>query len=605
MIIKVKFFKKIAPILMVLAIIVFSWGELKVFAYTGGLLDKKPLIIGNSSYVANISNITSATDRNISTEVILNRPGYGNDYLWYDFSSPVTLTDYSILSPASNYNPMVKITATKTDNTVVLIADVARSSATGNKKNIITPITDVKRITINNLSSSDGFHISEFDVWGSSPPTHDDLTFIIISQSYNSVSLSWSNLSSNTNLTEYKVYRDSLLISSPDKYSHSYVDNSVFPNKTYNYKVTAIYSDSFETMGMSKSVTTLTEPHDEISNFNASMTHHSADLGWSIPDNPYLVGFKIYRNGELIKTLDTTENYYLDDGLDELTSYKYKVTSLYDDGFETQGIEKTFTTNEDPEVKKVANADAKAVSYKQINISWDLPNQTGFHHVNIYRAVKPQEQGFFEWLLGSIVSADTTPTEIFETNGTYFNDLTVKPDTNYEYMLTTETTDGRVSDEVTVAAETPSEPTPELKTDGNYTVNQDGSYVFKWTAPTTGKVKVLIDGKDYKIVDASLKQITIPKADMKTNIWGDPSVSMIPVGEFGTEGKEVFTGGNSFLKSLKLPFQSSDLLTTSMGILGLVAPIILLVLVIYYFKPIKRLIVNTILKIKERRGVKT
>jgi hypothetical protein len=344
--------------------------------------------------------------------------------------------------------------------------------------------------------------------------------------------------------------------------------------------------------------------HDDLTGLSANTTYNSVSLIWDSIVNSSLTGYKIYRDGVLIGNVDSSSNTFLDTGLKYSTNYSYKVTANYDDGFETNGVVNAFSTSEDPVVKKVANANAKAVSYKQINVSWDLPNQNGFHHVNIYRAVKPNEQGFFEWLLGSIASADTTPTEIFETNGTYFNDLTVKPDTNYEYTLTTETTDGRVSDEVTVTADTPEEPTPVLKTDGDYTVNQDGSYAFKWTEPTLGKVKILIDGKDYKLVDASLKQITIPKSDMKKNTWGDPSVSMIPVGEFGTEGKEVFIGDNSFLKSLKLPIKSSDLLTTSMGILGLVAPIILLVLVIYYFKSIKRLIESTALKIK-KRGVKT
>ncbi|MGG5253529.1 hypothetical protein ACQYAD_08540 [Neobacillus sp. SM06] len=340
--------------------------------------------------------------------------------------------------------------------------------------------------------------------------------------------------------------------------------------------------------------------YDEATNLSATMTYHSADLAWSIPDNPNLIGFKIYRDDKLIKTLDTIENYYLDDGLSDLTSYKYKVTALYDDGTETAGIENTFTTLEDPVVKKVLDAKAEAVSYKQINLSWTLPRQNDFHHVNIYRSDKPKAKGFFSSLLaGTIVKAATEPTKIFETNGTYFNDLTVKPDTSYEYTLTTQTVDGRVSDGTMVSADTPAEPTPVLKTDGNYTLDSSGNYVFKWTEPTTGTVKVLVDGVEYKSVNASLGKVVIPKSDMKTNIWGEPNVSMIPVGEFGTEGKEV-TMGSTLFKSLKLPFQSNDLVTTIFGVLGLVAPIILLTLAIYYFKPIKRVIVNAASKAKER-----
>jgi hypothetical protein len=558
----------------------------------------------NSAFASNINILQGLPTSTTTSSVIQGErltDGDSNTYgqinanttITFNLSSPATITGYRIDFYTSNTPISIKF--------YDLNNNLVYSSAQGGSVTLTNSIANVKKITFtNNYSSWQAYR--EINVYGSISIQYEEVTDVTSTSTDYSSMLTWANPTvSQFNGT--KIYRDGVLITSLNKTITSFNDTKLKSGSIYSYKVTSLYTDGYETTGIPISIAT-SKLHDEISNLNASMTHHSADLVWSIPDNPFLMGFKIYRDGELIKTLDTTENYYLDDGLDNSTAYKYKVTSIYDDGFETPGVEKTFTTKEDPVVKKVANANAKVVSYKQINISWDLPNQSGFHHVNIYRAVKPKEQGFFEWLLGSIASADTTPTEIFETNGTYFNDLTVKPDTNYEYTLTTETTDGRVSDEVTVTAETPEEPTPVLKTDGNYTVNQEGSYVFKWTEPTVGKVKVLIDGKDYKVVDASLKQITIPKVDMKTNPWGDPSISMIPVGEFGTEGKEVFIGDNSFLKSLKLPFQSSDLLTTSMGILGLIAPIILLVLVIYYFKPIKRVIVNAALKIKER-GLKT
>jgi hypothetical protein len=581
---KNKFMKKAVPLIITLTLIVIPFDSLIGLAYTGTdwLLDNSSMILSGGG--------TALTDNDLTTSV-------WNRTVTIELTEPVDINKYYYKGQVTGW---IKINFYDSAGTRL----AQKGDANGE---FSLSLTGVKKITISNTYDPNNRTYNEFDISGkpSNAPVHNELANFTYSVNDNDVVLNYKIPSGNTAYIGSKIYRDGELISTLGSTTNSYIDYDLAYKSSHSYKVTAIYIDGYETTGLTQNVTLPSKPYEEINNLNATLTYHSANLSWSIPDHPNLIGFKIYRNNSLIKTLDLTENYYLDDGLNDLTSYKYKVTSIYDDGYETQGLEKIFTTSENPVVKKVANADAKAVSYKQINISWDLPNQSGFHHVNIYRAVKPKEQGFFERLLGSITSADTTPTEIFETNGTYFNDLTVKPDTNYEYMLTTETTDGRVSDEVTVTADTPSEPTPELKTDGNYTVNQDGGYVFKWTTPTTGKVKVLIDGKDYKIVDASLKEITIPKADIKTNTWGDPSVSMIPVGEFGTEGKEVFTGGNSFLKSLKLPINTSDLLTTSIGILGLVAPIILLVLVIYYFKPIKRLIVNAALKIKEKRGLKT
>jgi hypothetical protein len=400
----------------------------------------------------------------------------------------------------------------------------------------------------------------------------------------------------------FNVYRDNQLIKTLDTSVTTYEDDGLNQGTDYTYKVVSVYDDGYSTSGAITKITTKTKPHDDVTNLNADVTYNSAKLSWVMPDNLFLTGFKLYRDDQLIKSLDKTVNSYDDTGLTELTSYNYKIVSIYDDDFVTPGVSNTFTTLEDTVIKEVSSAKAEAVSYKQINLSWDLQSQHIFHHVNIFRAVEPKKQGIIQSLLGTVAFADTTPTKIFETNGTYFNDFTVQPDTNYQYALTTESTDGTVSDPVVVTAQTPVEPTPVYTSSGNYSVNQDGNYVFKWDQPTTGTVKIQIAGQDYQTVDASQQQITIPKTAMKTTVWGDPNVSAIPIGEFGTTGKTVALGGDSFQSALSMPIQSNDLLTTIMGLVGLVAPILLLVLVILYFKPIKRMIEKAALHRKLRRG---
>jgi hypothetical protein len=430
---------------------------------------------------------------------------------------------------------------------------------------------------------------------------HDEVSDFSATTSFNSASLSWT-IPSNQFLIGFNIYRDNTLIKMLDANTNTYEDTGLQEGTNYNYKIVSVYNDSFATTGVSKTVTTLTKPHDEITNLNADMTYNSAKISWVIPDNQFLVGFNLYRDNQLVKSLDKTVNSYEDTGLTELTSYNYKVVSLYDDNFVTQGVSNTFATPEDTTIKQVTSAQAEAVSYKQINLSWSLPNQHIFHHVNIYRAVEPKKQGILQSILGTVAFADTTPTEIFETNGTYFNDLTVQPDTNYQYTLTSESTTGTVSDPVVVSAQTPVEPTPVYSANGTYSVSQDGSYVFKWNQPTTGTVKIQIAGQDYQTVDAYQQQITIPKTAVKTTIWGDPNVTAIPVGQFGTTGKTVALGGDSFQSALSMPIQSNDLLTTIMGFVGLVVPILLLVLALLYFKPIKRIIEKAALQRKIRRG---
>jgi hypothetical protein len=428
---------------------------------------------------------------------------------------------------------------------------------------------------------------------------HDEITNLNPTPAFNSVSLTWS-IPNNPYLVGFNLYKDNTLIKTLGPNVNTYQDDGLSQGTSYNYKITSLYDDNFETVGITSAVTTNTKPHDEITNLNADMTYNSAKLSWVIPDNQFLVGFNIFRDDQLIKSLDKSANSYEDTGLTEVTSYNYKIVSIYDDNFVTTGVSNTFTTPEDPVVKQVTKAVAVAVSYKQVNLSWNLPNQHSFHHINIYRAVEPKKQNFFQAILGTIASADTQPKEIFETNGTYFNDLTVEPDTSYQYSLTSETTDGRVSDPITVSADTPKEPTPVLQTSGNYTVDSNGDYVFKWSQPSTGTVKVAVGGKDYATADASQQQITIPKKDIQTSVWGDPNVSLIPVGEFGTTGKEVAVGGNKFQDSLSsVPFKPSDLLTTSLSLMTVLGPILLLALTFIFYKPLVRTLKNTIKKNKK------
>ncbi|MDP4086021.1 MAG: hypothetical protein Q8934_15565 [Bacillota bacterium] len=429
---------------------------------------------------------------------------------------------------------------------------------------------------------------------------HDEITNLKAQVTYNSTSLSWT-IPDNQFLVGFNVYRDNQLIKSLDPTVNSYEDTGLNQGTTYNYKIVSVYDDSFVTPGATIGVTMVKISHDEATNLNATMTYNATKLVWSIPNNQYLVGFNIYRDDKLIKTLDTVENTYEDDGLDEVTSYKYTITALYVDGFETTGISNTFTTLASTIAKPISDVSAKAVSYKQVNLSWNLPDQKTFHHVNIYRAVKPKQQSFFSGLLGSVVFADTAPKEIFETNGTYFNDLTVEPNTNYEYTLTSETTSGNVSDPITVSAETPQEPTPVYTPSGNYSVGSNGDYIFKWSTPTTGTVQILVGGKEYTTTNAADQQITIPSSAMKTTIWGDPDVSMIPIGEFGTTGKEYSVGGSSIKDNFKLPFGNSEVLKTSLDLLALFGPLILLVLTFAFYKPLRDFLKRILTKRKEQQ----
>jgi hypothetical protein len=457
-------------------------------------------------------------------------------------------------------------------------------------------ITGVRSIKVYSTDSN-GNNLNEIELKGIKVPiVYRNVSSLNQVKDYKSVSLSWENPA----IEEFigvKVYRDGTLIRTIDESVTAFTDKNLSPSKSYSYQIMSIYSDGYETSGLMVNVTT--DDIANVSNLQETHNYQSVNLTWKNPTIEEFIGVKVYRDETLIETLDRSITAYNQTGLLPDREYNYKFISIYSTGFESKPTTITVRTDELPVVKDVKEVSVKA-THNRVNIDWKLPTQEGLKHVNIYRKKIEEKPGFFESIFslsGTKVYAADPETKIFETNGTYFNDLTVKPESEYQYTLTTQTDDGRESKGVIVKAVTGEEPEPVLKDDG-FSVDTDGNYVFKWTEPTTGKVKVLIDGSHYKTVEASTNQIVIPKSDLKFNSFGDPKVSLVPISPNGKEGQATNEPGG-LINSLKLPFQASDLLQTIMGIIALVAPFILLTLVIYYFKPIKDLIVRAAHRIRK------
>ncbi|ACJ33172.1 hypothetical protein [Anoxybacillus flavithermus] len=248
-------------------------------------------------------------------------------------------------------------------------------------------------------------------------------------------------------------------------------------------------------------------------------------------------------------------------------------------------------------VEDVKNLQVHA-KYDSVKLSWINPDNEFFHHVKIYRK-KVEQQSFWDQLFGTTaVSAETTSdgyTPMFETNGTYWTDLTVTPETTYSYKVTSVNIEGDESQGVTVETTTPSEPVPVLAGVAT-TQNENGDYVVTWTSPTKGIVKVLIDGKEYAQVDAATKQIVIKKEEMKTDFFGAYAAKLIPIGEYGTKGQAVNVP--SLGGKIDFPLSFQDFIETTISILAWVAPFILLSLMFIFWKPIFNFIKKAI---SERR----
>ncbi|USK56375.1 fibronectin type III domain-containing protein [Cytobacillus solani] len=345
--------------------------------------------------------------------------------------------------------------------------------------------------------------------------------------------------------------------------------------------------------------------HDELQNLTYKNTDQTATLNWKSPiENVDFIGVNVYKNGTLQTFLDKNITSFTDKDLKPATDYKYRISAVYTDGFETVGLSQDIKTDPAPLPAGDVTSVTVVEKFDRVNLSWKLPKAENFKSVIIYRDTIKEVSKIESFFIGQKVYAASTP--IFETNGTYFNDLSVKPESKYEYTLKTQTEEGVFSDGVTVLANTPSAPLPEIE-NGGFEESENGDFLFTWTSPTTGKVKVLIDGKEYKIVEASLKQILIPKNDMKYDIFNNPKVTLVPITEDGKEGTPTKpeesggSGGSGGIGGGNLPFGPTDLLKSIMGLLGVIAPILLLSLAIIFFKPIKNLIVKAIQNNRERK----
>lgn len=308
-------------------------------------------------------------------------------------------------------------------------------------------------------------------------------------------------------------------------------------------------------------------PRDEITNLNATYENSSVKLTWNIPtSNTAFTGSKIYKDGNLIGETGATETSFIDSEVTPGGSYSYKVVAVYSDGVQTAGITKDFTIIAPPGNVRDLKAESE---YNKVKLSWTLPTDGNFQMVRIYR--DKVETAFLGGLFGSTAYAAETP--IFETNGSYFNDLSVEPSTQYEYTVTSVSDDGLESEGVTTQTETAAEPIPIME-GLDYSINENGDYVYTWEQPTSGNVRVIINGTEYASVPGEQGSVTIPHEDMQLNGFGDPETSFQPIGEFGAVGRVYEMEGRTILT----PFTPMDLIQSGMQLLTMVAPFLLLAL---------------------------
>lgn len=339
----------------------------------------------------------------------------------------------------------------------------------------------------------------------------------------------------------------------------------------------------------------------EVDNLTETHTETSVKLTWKNPTDEDFSHSIVYRDGNVVSA-KVTSDFIEIEGLEPATTYTFKIVTV--DTTENKSTGSTIkVTTKEIKVDEISNLKAKS-DFDRVDISWKNPESDYFHHVNIYRK-QVEEQSFFQKMFsGTSVSASVTAdgfTPMFQTNGTYWNDLTVYPETSYEYKLTTESTKGNESEGQIVKVKTLEEPAPEM---GGEEVNTDekGDFKVSWTSPTEGQVKILVDSKEYAVVNASVGQYVIPAADMKYDVFGKPKVKLVAISPSGKEGepkKPPVNGESSESIGVHMPFTVNEFLKTVMSLIGWVGPFILLALAIRFAPRIIAFLKGVIAKYRE------
>lgn len=375
----------------------------------------------------------------------------------------------------------------------------------------------------------------------------------------------------------HEIYLDDVKLANIQK-NESYEMKELELNKQYTVKVRTYYIDGkyIDTVKTFKILPDKTPPGD-VDDLQIEQVGDAVKLNWSNPIDEDFSHVRIFKNNIMIadNVKDTT---YIDDTIKHNILATYRVVTVDSNKNRSAGKTAQITIIG----KEVFDVRAKASNPEKVDISWKNPKRDDFEIVTIYRK-KNEEQPILVQMFSLFSTPDPNAdyTQLFQTNGTIFNDMTVLPDTHYTYRLAT-TINNNESSGIIVDVHTPrvavlgaeieSVPNPDKP-------DEIIEYVIRWKAPTTGRLKVLIAGVEYTTVTASALQVTIPFVDMRFNVLGSPDVTLVPINDDGIEIGTPSAPGQTTWGDITLSdlgFDSSSLLSVTVALIGLVGLIILL-----------------------------
>ncbi len=131
-------------------------------------------------------------------------------------------------------------------------------------------------------------------------------------------------------ITEYRIYRDGVLIATVGANRLYYNDTNVVNGVRYTYYVTAVNGVGESKPSNEASATPMTVPSAP-TNLNATSGDGYVNLTWNAPlDNGgrNIIEYKVYRNGTLIATVSANQLWFNDTNVKNGVNYTYYVTAV-------------------------------------------------------------------------------------------------------------------------------------------------------------------------------------------------------------------------------------------------------------------------------------
>ena len=144
------------------------------------------------------------------------------------------------------------------------------------------------------------------------------------------VTVAWTTSSDNVGVAGYKVFRGGVQIGTVNSPNVNYMDTGLTPNTLYSYTVLA-YDAAGNSSGQTSAVTVTTQsdttPPSVPSNVTATAASPTTTtVNWSASsDNVAVTGYKIFRGGTQVGSVNSPNLTFADSGLLPSTAYTYTV----------------------------------------------------------------------------------------------------------------------------------------------------------------------------------------------------------------------------------------------------------------------------------------